>query len=411
MTLAEPEQRTAPHQPMSPDYLRFLMEHGPRFTEPIHLRGAFNNSDQLTTLLRTAINTITSKPDGTVRLRAFDGFALNYQLTNSLASTPPVHESDAPTWLRGYGGPTACIALNELARWSVPLAHWYIDRIRELIDVGGHVATEALDTYTFISAGEGWTPFGIHNDYEPSFIYHLGPGPKTAWVWPAGEPAGAIVSQSPALNGVSFSIAEHLSTATSYELASGDFLCIPAGLYHIFENTCPSAFLGITVFPTTPTRLFDKVLAGINRACRGDTYSRAELPEIRASLQTMAEHLNSQLLALTDQFDRHLRRLRSCGFAIAPHQSALQAIPHPTPAQPFSTRFPGVFQPADHDDQVFAYGRAARNGSGVESERLCTVLNSLNGSTDVEVAKTLDVPVDNFTTMLNRFALLGALVQ
>lgn len=400
-----PADRNAP----SKKYQEFVSNHGPHFTDPVHLRAAIPQSGQLNTWLLDAIGAITQARDGNVRLRAFRGFALDYQLTNQLSTSVPGEQRNAPRWLADHGGANACIAINQLAQWNLNLASWYIDRVNEIHHQGCHPCIESMDTYTFISAGAGWTPFGIHNDYEPSFIYHLGPGPKTAWIWPSGEPSGAAISHSPALNGVSFALADNLSSANRYVLEPGDFLCIPAGLYHVFENTHPSAFLGITVFPHNPQRVAAAHLSSAvtdhqQCVCYGQSDTDAELHRFSATAQ---DHLS----AYETFFARDLRRLASCGRTIAPHPAILSELPEPNPAQPFTARFNSVCQRAD-TTSLFAYGRATHTGlPNLDTDSLCTVLNTLDRTYAADIAADLGAPTDAVTELLIRLTRLGALTQ
>ena len=73
---------------VSEAYHDFLAEHGPDFAVPVLLHGAFHGTERLAGLLLEALRTVAASADGSVRLRAFDGFALDYRLTNTLATTP-----------------------------------------------------------------------------------------------------------------------------------------------------------------------------------------------------------------------------------------------------------------------------------------------------------------------------------
>lgn len=395
---------------VSKAYHDFLVAHGPDFAVPVLLHDAFHGTERLAGLLLEALRTVAASADGSVRLRAFDGFALDYRLTNTLVTTPVGGYPDASAWLRAHGGQTACVAVNQLARWNIELATWYIDRIRELIALGGHLGTETMDTYTFVTAGQGWTPFGIHNDYEPSFIYHLGPEPKTAWVWPDGQPAGAVLTASPALNGVCFDIVEHLPTANRYVMHPGDFLAIPAGLYHVFENTGPSAFLGITVFPTDVERIFGAALQDGDHTDHGRPPA-ADLFAVRDTVAAIADRLHTQALKLPARYDRRLCRLQSSGFTHPPHPHALAALADPSRADRFSTRFPGVFAPVGEGDQIYVYGRPMRTGLSHDATALCRFLNTLQETRIADVAHALDAPVDTVTALFARLALLGGLTS
>lgn len=397
---------------VSGKYLRFLQEHGSIFGSVVHIRQAFEGAAALDELLVDAVRAATSNPDGTVKIRAFDGFSLNYDMTNRISRTPPKPDTtEASLWLQDVGGSSACVAINELSQWNVPLSVWYIERIQELIHAGGHLGTEILDSYTFISAGKGWTPFGIHNDYEPSFIYHLGPGKKRAWIWPRGEPSGAVFSSSPALNGVSFAISENLKSAQQYVLEPGDFLCIPAHLYHIFENTSPSAFLGITVFPLSHSRTMERLVLNEIRSLNfpEDTKS-ANLEHAQCSIKATTFDLAGRLPMLLDNFGLARRRLQSSGFIKKPHKEALRALDDLDFGNLFSARFPGAFQPAG-PDTVFAFGWKCATYVDIPSEQLCELLNSMAPSSLADIATSINAVPAVARDMLTKFYLLGALVQ
>lgn len=411
-TLGRALQPTATRGGVSQHYRQFLRDCGPHFDQVAHIRDGFEAPARLGTLLLDAISALVAAADGDTRIRAFDGFALNYRLTNRLSTAAPTDQQNAPAWLKDHGGPTACVAINELAKWNLALSQWYIDRIREIVELGRHPATEVLDSYSFVSAGQGWTPFGIHNDYEPSFIYHLGPGPKSVWIWPTGEPAHAVLSSSPALNGVSFAVSEHLDTATRYTLEPGDFLCIPAGLYHVFENTDPSAFLGITVFPTDPHRIVDRLLSRpASLAGRPVVHGAAEVHTLPEAVMEIATQIGERCATIPATLVQYLNKVASCGLTVPPHPTVLSTLPEPDETQLFSTRFANACQPAD-DTTLFAYGRATRTGlAGTNTEQLCRVLNRLDRISAEDIAQMLEAPSTDVTQLLIRLTRLGALTQ
>lgn len=99
----------------------FSANDGPHFTALVHVRSAISGHDRPSEPLPEVIRAITTTADGSVRLRSFSGFALNYQLTNhSPTQCRPSKTTPHPGWLTMAA--TACVAMDELARWSLPSA-------------------------------------------------------------------------------------------------------------------------------------------------------------------------------------------------------------------------------------------------------------------------------------------------
>ena len=392
--------------PTSPSYRKFLANHGPTFDEVVYISEAFVGADRLSRLLLGATRTLTKTAGDSVRLRAFTGTSLNYELTNYVTRCVPT-QSDVAAWLRAIGGPSASVAINEVSRWDMALAHWFIGRCQELADLAGNVCTQFLDTYTFIRAVRGGTPFGIQRDNEPSFIFHLGPGSKTAWTWPPCESPAADI---PALNNVSFEIADQLRSARRYVLKPGDFLCIPAGVRHVFENTSPSAFLGISIFPASARRVFDAV---IDDECvpPGADQPATDLRAIHESVLAMVDNLQERLPTFSQYLEKRMRWLRSADYVHPPHVSTLAALPVPSPSQPFWRRFPGVITPVGVDDQVFVNGRVTRTGLQGGTARLCELLNDPAAKTADMLADELGASPQQLENALVRLARLGGLSQ
>ncbi|QYC39030.1 hypothetical protein Nocox_07020 [Nonomuraea coxensis DSM 45129] len=312
--------------------------HGPRFAERAHLTGLIRRPDALAELILDAVRAATTRlgdhDDDLPAMRAFRGACLDYAASERLMSGA-FPGSDLHAWLaeRG-GGDGICLAVNALESWSVELAEVLYTRFVVPLETAGVPLTRGVDWYCF-AASAGTTPFGVHTDPEPSFIFNLGPAAKTAWTWP--EPAlPALAHGRPR----TLDAQPLLPAADSVRLAPGDFLLVPAGMYHLFRNDGPSLLLGLTVYPEDPERTATDAL----------TYETR-----RRTPGTVADAIGAFRDALKDDgVERAVTRgamlRRSCGHGSPPR------FPTRTPDQgpPYTvTRLPIVVA----GRSVFALGR------------------------------------------------------
>ncbi len=334
---------------------------GHPFGETVHIPGLIlDQVDHLLDELSLAVARVVENSTGNFRIRGFRDFSLDYRLTNTLGSSP-IKESSVVEWLSYHGGQDASLAVNEISQWSLPISDWTIDFIRQIHHSTDWDITNGFDTYTFVTSGGGWTPFGIHRDYEPSLIFHLGPGIKDLWVWPDGQPDNIVFASSPALNGVSFELDRTLGSAEHFTLRPGDYICIPSNLYHVFKNSEPSAFIGIAAFvvPQNPVahQAIDLTCAELGR----DAIDILSSEEGKRRIETAARNLKS--------------RDQSCLYTLPPHQSALSCIPSPRIPSIFTRRFPGVVQTRT-DGGMYAFGQELQSRLPRDTiESLCEYVN------------------------------------
>ena len=337
-------------------------------------------------MLVAAIRTASSARDGSFGLRAFADFSLDYRLSDALASTEPGPDAaDAVAWLTGFRPQGASAAINRLARWNLSLFDWYSDRIGDLERIAGWDPFGGFDTYAFVSSPEGWTPFGIHLDREPSLIYHLGPGRKEVWIWPAGEPSSETFESTVARNGYSFDFETHLPAADTFTLEPGDFLCIPAGFYHVFRNVEASAFLGLTPFPSNLGRFRNEAVA-------------------QESARGIDDHF-ARRVAVTEM--DLLRRATSRRHMTAPAPAVLPAgdVPHSV-----TERFVGVLQPRP-EGGIYAFGRvlrAARDAAG--DARICDHLAGNRRVDAGSLAAAADCSVERAHAVIGMLYRTGSVV-
>ncbi|WP_327586783.1 cupin domain-containing protein [Nonomuraea sp. NBC_00507] len=197
-------------------------------------------------------------------MRAFRGACLDYDATEKLMSGAFSGRSDIHAWLSECGGKDdICLAVNGVESWHVELAELLYTRFIVPLEAAGVPLTRGVDWYCFV-ASSGTTPFGVHTDAEPSFIFNLGPATKTAWTWPQSSLSVLSHGRPRTLDS-----APLLPAADSVCLAPGDFLLIPAGMYHIFRNDGPSMFLGLTIYPEDPEQTATDALLHQMRRRRG----------------------------------------------------------------------------------------------------------------------------------------------
>ncbi|MEU4510572.1 hypothetical protein AB0G05_13830 [Nonomuraea wenchangensis] len=342
---------------------------GPRFTERVRLTGLIRRPDMLGDLVLEAVRAATTRvagDDGDLpAMRAFRGACLDYDASERLMSGA-FPGSDIHAWLAERGGEDGiCLAVNGLESWNADLAELLYTRFVVPLETAGVPLTRGVDWYCFV-ASTGTTPFGVHTDPEPSFIFNLGPATKTAWTWP--EPAlPALAHGRPR----TLDAEPLLPAADAVRLAPGDFLLIPAGMYHLFRNDGPSMLLGLTVYPEDPEQTATDALSyELRRRSRGP--------------RTVANAIEAYRDALKDDgVERAVRRgamlRRSCGHGSPPR------FPARTPDQgpPYTvTRLPIVTA----GRRVFALGREL----AVELDGLAELLKpgALVGADELRAAAT-----------------------
>lgn len=256
------------------------------------------------------------------------------------------------SWLTKCGGhDDICLAFNEVASWDVQLAESLFTRLVTPMEAAGVELTRGVDWYCFV-ASTGTTPFGVHTDAEPSFIFHLGPAPKTVWTWSL-----SALSVLPHGRPRTLDARPLLAKADRVRLQTGDFLLIPAGMFHVFGNDGPSMFLGLTVYPDDPEKTaIDAVEVEVRREVR--SANRARSPGTAMSREpfdvaTTAVEALRQVLRL-DRIQRTVERTamwrRSCGYG---HPPRFPGRTHDNGPPYVVTRLPM----AVHKGSVFALGR------------------------------------------------------
>lgn len=321
----------------------FAQDAPPRFASTAFLPATVADPKGLNGLVGAALETAKAKAPGELRLRAFRPGVIDYPLTQAFLASPLMPGEAPQDWLaRVADDADVCIAVNEVSAWSPELSAWAERRLRALLRPGELELPSSSDVYIFVAAA-GWTPFGIHDDAGPSFIFHLGPADKEVWVWPDGPPDHAAGDRRRMI----FDIEPHLESAEHYVMRPGDFLCIPAGAYHVFRNLGPSTLLGLTLHPTDSRARITDAIWQATTTVRGRAsvddgpatgeavigLARSMLAEVEGTAP-LAQRVTNELTV-----DQLLRRTN--GYLPSLHRAVL---PYGPPADDVSLRWahPGV---------------------------------------------------------------------
>lgn len=226
---------------------RFAQEHGPDFATVMYIPSLVTAPEEVASAIGHSLKNATDphvhKTTGLPRIRVFGPSQLDYE-----ASEAVIHSkydgSNLVDWLQVVTGrKDVCAAFNGVETWSSTARSIIYRSIVEPMVTACGVPPRGLDFYSFIAIS-GFTPFGIHSDPEPSFIFHLGPNTKTVWVWEKDT-----LPRLPNSREISLHTDKYLKSADhEFTLGPGDFLCIPEGCFHLFRNNGPAVFLGMSYY-------------------------------------------------------------------------------------------------------------------------------------------------------------------
>ncbi|WP_213989202.1 hypothetical protein [Sodalis sp. dw_96] len=182
------------------------------------------------------------------RARAWVGRGELYTITDDLIKLAPQKNFELEQRLAcASGAEKFCVTLNGLSAWCTDFALQMQSQMMEpLFRALGKAPQCGADFYSFFG-NYGYTPFGVHDDTDHSLLWHLGPAPKTAYIWPR---AAYINLTHGTLATTDYQ--KLLPYACRIDLKAGDLLFIPQGDFHILETQKFSATLGLTLFPDDP---------------------------------------------------------------------------------------------------------------------------------------------------------------
>lgn len=208
-----------------------------------HLPGVMPGYGQIREIIAEMFTRFT--PRELPRSRAWVDGGQRYTITDALVGLADKPGLTLPQRLaKACGSPHYCVTFNGLSAWHEPFAQHMQAYILDPLfaELNGAPAC-GTDFYTFIG-NYGYTPFGVHDDTDQSLLWHLGPGPKVAYIWPRAcyfELTGGTLA--------TVDYEALLPYAQRYELQPGDLLFIPMGDFHVLETREFSCTMGLTLFP------------------------------------------------------------------------------------------------------------------------------------------------------------------
>ena len=223
---------------------------------PLYFEHAFCDAGNILSALERILERGQEPYQEKITSRLFIAGGTRDDLSELVLHSPKPHFLATETWLESItGDETFCLTLNGVNALDDEIDSYVRQafNVRWLEQIG--LPMGGIDAYCFMGKYP-ITPFGIHTDREHTFLYHLGPGTKKAWLW-SSELFEKI--RGPVKNRFIMEDVENL--AEKFTLQPGDFLFIPAGYYHVLANPEFSMTLGIAPYDFTLRMLLHKAVA------------------------------------------------------------------------------------------------------------------------------------------------------
>ncbi|MEB0137684.1 MULTISPECIES: hypothetical protein [unclassified Undibacterium] len=224
-------------------WARRLVSTSQHLSLPTHLPSVMPGYDQVRETIGAMFTRFT--PEKLPRTRAWVDGGQRYTITDvlvDLANNPDLALQQRLAM--ASGSPHYCVTFNGLSAWCESFAqHMQVQMLDPLFAALDVAPVCGTDFYMFVG-NYGFTPFGVHDDTDQSLLWHLGPAPKVAYVWPRARYIE--------LTGGTLATTDYealLPYAQRYELQPGDLLFIPMGDFHILETREFSCTMGLTIFP------------------------------------------------------------------------------------------------------------------------------------------------------------------
>lgn len=172
-----------------------------------------------------------------------------------LSNNPPRGDETLEGWLKRITDQDHfCAVLNGINGWSEYISNFVNEKFNLPWVERFGVPSKGVDVYCFMGR-YSITPFGIHLDKEHTFLYHLGPGNKKAWIWDPNK-----IDIKPLIKTDSFNLNETLQHAHQITLKPGDALFIPQNWYHVLENPTFSLTLGVAPYEMRKSEIVTSII-------------------------------------------------------------------------------------------------------------------------------------------------------
>lgn len=215
-----------------------------------HQKGVLTDYENVFSDIEKIIRMRDKISDTLLNARVFINNGTRDDFGYSISNNPPQDGESLHHWLeRITDAESFCAVINGINGWSDNLATRIKRDFNDEWVKNFGIPSQGIDVYTFMGK-YNLTPFGIHKDQEHTFLYHLGPGIKKAWVWNPN-----IIDITPFIRANAFNLEETLSHAYAVTLKPGDALFIPQNWFHVLENPEFSVTLGVTPYEKKKSEL------------------------------------------------------------------------------------------------------------------------------------------------------------
>jgi hypothetical protein len=180
-------------------------------------------------LLRDVVMEFAKRKEPHNGLKIFVNRMQDNSYNAKLLEQPPKKHESLHEWVKHFfeGEPHGMV-MNYLEDYSNELVQHLAQMVVPLLEQAG--MPPAGLSMLFFMGNYGFTPFGVHRGTpgDDGFLFHLGPGKKTFYIWDTAE-YNELTDFAESYADVE----RILPYATAYELEPGDVIFFPPDLFHV----------------------------------------------------------------------------------------------------------------------------------------------------------------------------------
>ena len=185
--------------------------------------------DQYPELLRDVVIEFAKRKEPYNGLKVFVNRVQDNTYNAKLLENPPGKQESLQEWGQHFfEGNCHGLVMNYLENYSNELVEKVSYMVVPLLEQAG-IPPAGL-SMLFFMGNYGFTPFGVHHGTpgDDGFLFHLGPGKKTFYIWDT-EVYNELTDSAESYANVE----KILPHATAYELEPGDAIFFPPDLFHV----------------------------------------------------------------------------------------------------------------------------------------------------------------------------------